>query len=125
MSDKKRNTFFHLIFCSRAKNSHFITRAPPHPSRTRDKTAVFSTRKKTEQIVILTCTKKHLAHLFFVNFLRPTLLYFPGNSAFFIAANMRMLINCCFSGLGLSNEKDFWICYWRVGNLAAHEILIL
>jgi hypothetical protein len=28
MSDKKRNTFFHLIFCSRAKNSRLITRAP-------------------------------------------------------------------------------------------------
>jgi hypothetical protein len=62
MSDKKRNTFFHLIFCSRAKNIRFITRAPT-PTRTRDKTAVFGTRKKTgekkvsfffiEQIVIV------------------------------------------------------------------------
>jgi hypothetical protein len=26
MSDKKRNTFFNLIFCSHAKNSRFITR---------------------------------------------------------------------------------------------------
>jgi hypothetical protein len=25
MSDKKINTFFHLIFCSRAKNVRFIT----------------------------------------------------------------------------------------------------
>jgi hypothetical protein len=31
MSDKKRNTFFHLIFCSRAKNIRFITRAPTPP----------------------------------------------------------------------------------------------
>jgi hypothetical protein len=27
MSDQKRNTFFHLIFCSCAKNSRFITSA--------------------------------------------------------------------------------------------------
>jgi hypothetical protein len=27
MSDKKRNTFFHLIFCFRAKNIRFITSA--------------------------------------------------------------------------------------------------
>jgi hypothetical protein len=31
MSDKKRNTFFLLIFCSRAKNIRFITRAPTPP----------------------------------------------------------------------------------------------
>jgi hypothetical protein len=31
MSDKKRNTVFHLIFCSRAKNSRFITCAPTPP----------------------------------------------------------------------------------------------
>jgi hypothetical protein len=31
MSDKKRNTFFHLIFCSRVKNIRFITPAPTPP----------------------------------------------------------------------------------------------
>jgi hypothetical protein len=31
MSDKKRITFFHLIFCSRATNIRFITCAPTPP----------------------------------------------------------------------------------------------
>jgi hypothetical protein len=43
MSDKKINTFFHLICCSRAKNSRFITSAGGGVGAR----AVFSTRKKT------------------------------------------------------------------------------
>jgi hypothetical protein len=57
MSDKKRNTFFHLIFCSCAKNIRFFT----------FKTDVFSTQKNTvkksftfffEQIVIFDAAQR-------------------------------------------------------------------
>jgi hypothetical protein len=42
MSDKKRTTFFHFFFCFRAPPT-------PPPGRTREKTALFSTRKKNSE----------------------------------------------------------------------------
>jgi hypothetical protein len=46
MSDKKRNAFFTLFFVLVLKTSVLSLVHPP-PTRTRDKTAVFSTWKKT------------------------------------------------------------------------------
>jgi hypothetical protein len=64
MTDKKRNTFFHLIFCSRAKNNRFITRAPTPPPALVIKRLFLALEKKL--------VKKKL--LFFYRTLQPSQL---------------------------------------------------